>query len=742
MRAFATGVVVAIIATMLAAVGVRSTGLDGRYFANTNWRGTPRIRARDGRIDTALLDRRASEIGGPYSVDWTGFLVVTTPGDYEIATTSSDGSLVWIDGRLIVDNGGQHGPSQVVGRVILTRGPHPIKIRYSAPGNGRLLDVQWRPIDSTTTASATAAFEPIPPEQLWVSPPGAVMSRLRPWLPRIAQLLLAAWYVVFGWALMLIVPRIARAWWPDAEPLTPRGLRALLAIAAAIFIVGVWWGLPDFRGWAPDELTPVDVIEAQRQWFSGGWFSIYPPLHYIALAVWSLPFLGLDALGLISLDDLSTYSEMFIAGRVLSVLMALGLVGVTYAIARDIRGPRAGFWAVAVLLGVLPCAYYAKTANVDVPYVFWASLALACYVRVLRVNAARDFILFALTGTLAVCAKDQAYGFFVLPALYMAVMSLVGAIRRHRPQSGVPSVRVLCLMTVTAVAVFVTCQNLIFNLSGFREHLAFLAGPSSQNYRMVSRSIGGELQLLWTSLIQLGQALSWPLAILAAIAVARVLWRGPRELRWLLLPALSYYLTVIGVILYAYDRFFLGVLLILAIATGVSIADWTVANAPHAAIRRVVAAGIVIFAVSRAVSLDALMVRDARYCAEAWFDQHASAAPRIVAAGPPEYFPRQSVLHWMPIALDLTQLSEANADYVILNVLYATRETTGSRHEFYQRLEDGTAGYSRIASCRTTLPFSPLHFEGRFQGVYEDAFSNLGKVNPPIDIYVRRRDVK
>jgi len=39
-----------------------------------------------------------------YGVAWTGYLHIVVPGDYGFGTMSDDGSQVWIDGQLVVDN--------------------------------------------------------------------------------------------------------------------------------------------------------------------------------------------------------------------------------------------------------------------------------------------------------------------------------------------------------------------------------------------------------------------------------------------------------------------------------------------------------------------------------------------------------------------------------------------------------------------------------------------------------------
>src|SRR5262249_36835604 len=156
-----------------------------------------------------------------------------------------------------------------------------------------------------------------------------------------------------------------------ASAASTRSLRLLMIGAATLFIAGIWWGLPDYRGWAPDEVTPLDAILAGQHWFADGWATMYPPVHYVLLNLWTLPFLLFERPGLLARRDPPIYGLMFVAQRLLSVLMALATVGVVFGIGREVKSARVGLLAALVFTGTLPLIYYAKIANADLPYVFW-----------------------------------------------------------------------------------------------------------------------------------------------------------------------------------------------------------------------------------------------------------------------------------------------------------------------------------------------------------------------------------
>src|SRR5690349_1367405 len=83
------------------------------------------------------------------------------------------------------------------------------------------------------------------------------------------------------------------------------------------------------------------------------------------------------------------------AGRVLSLALSLGLLVLVYRCGRELGDAWAGVLAAALLALCVPFAYYAKMANLDVPYLFWFALSLLFFLRALRRAQPRDFALFA-----------------------------------------------------------------------------------------------------------------------------------------------------------------------------------------------------------------------------------------------------------------------------------------------------------------------------------------------------------
>ena len=84
---------------------------------------------------------------------WYGDIMIagtgTTPVPINFATTSDDGSMLYIDGNAVVDNNNFQGATQATGLVDLTPGLHAIDVEYYQGGGAATLDVQWDPTGGT-----------------------------------------------------------------------------------------------------------------------------------------------------------------------------------------------------------------------------------------------------------------------------------------------------------------------------------------------------------------------------------------------------------------------------------------------------------------------------------------------------------------------------------------------------------------------------------------------------------------
>jgi hypothetical protein len=130
-------------------------GLAARYYANTAFAGPPAEAGYDAVPSSVEMMRRWRGHPPPsFSAVWTGYLVVDAADLYSFATTSDDGSRLYVDDRLVVDNGGPHSPLTRSGAIQLSRGAHRIRLEYTQFGAGSELAWLW--------ARGAAALAPVP----------------------------------------------------------------------------------------------------------------------------------------------------------------------------------------------------------------------------------------------------------------------------------------------------------------------------------------------------------------------------------------------------------------------------------------------------------------------------------------------------------------------------------------------------------------------------------------------------
>jgi len=139
-------------------------GLLGLYRRGTGWEGEPEVIQLDPFIGPNDV------LPSPFSIEWLGKIYAPAGGPYAFGTTSDDGSYLYVDGVLVVDNGGHHGDVYQEGQIQLEEGFHDVRLLYFQEGGGRKIELYWTPAGG---AKAQVSQEQLFPEgaELRVPPP-------------------------------------------------------------------------------------------------------------------------------------------------------------------------------------------------------------------------------------------------------------------------------------------------------------------------------------------------------------------------------------------------------------------------------------------------------------------------------------------------------------------------------------------------------------------------------------------
>lgn len=101
---------------------------------------TPAATGATGRFDLSVRGSRADGFG----IRFSSCVTIPTAGTWTFATRSDDGSKLYLDDSLLVDNDGLHAPQDRSGSRLLAAGGHPIVVDYHEYGGGETLEVSWQ----------------------------------------------------------------------------------------------------------------------------------------------------------------------------------------------------------------------------------------------------------------------------------------------------------------------------------------------------------------------------------------------------------------------------------------------------------------------------------------------------------------------------------------------------------------------------------------------------------------------
>jgi alpha-L-rhamnosidase len=82
------------------------------------------------------------------------FIQIDKGGKYTFYLTSNDGSNLYVDGKLLIDNDSEHGAKEMSNSIQLSKGKHEIRVEYFQGGGGKVLSLSY--------SSEEISYQPLP----------------------------------------------------------------------------------------------------------------------------------------------------------------------------------------------------------------------------------------------------------------------------------------------------------------------------------------------------------------------------------------------------------------------------------------------------------------------------------------------------------------------------------------------------------------------------------------------------
>lgn len=522
-------------------------------------------------------------------------------------------------------------------------------------------------------------------------------------------------------------------------------LVSILVLSLGINICGIWWGLPSYSGWAADELIPLEVLKGIEKGFSNGWYYKYPPFHFYLLTLLYSPLLVLQHFHLVNLESLPTYTILFYIGRFLSIILGTFLLLIIYLCGLELYDKKSSLFAVLIAALSVPFIYYAKTINLEVPYLVWVMLSFLFYLRLLKYQNLKNYLWFSLTASIAVCTKDQAYAFYVLTTIFIIIQHY-RHLRQQNPNAtfleAITDEKIMLSLAV-GLGSFILVQNLIFNLGGFLKHVKLITAGGGSIRPRYEKSLWGQLQMLRQSLTHLRFSLGWPCYAIGLLGFVKVLFRSPKKYLFLalLVPLVSYYLFYICLVWYNNVRYLMPIALVLALLGGKFIGDFLNPTDKFFKAKSLVVTLLLIYTLAYGFSVNLLMLNDSRYYVEEWMQKNIDKNALIFNTAGEKYAPRLEGYRWTKTenpTLDI--LAQIAPDYIVVSSGYDIRrfEKNEPEYAFFDNLNK-EVGYQLVLQHQSQ-PLWNLFDRQELayrQGDRMYIYSNFDKINPEIKIYQR-----
>lgn len=524
----------------------------------------------------------------------------------------------------------------------------------------------------------------------------------------------------------------------------------ILVLGLSLYLPGLRWGLPATTSWSQDTIAGSRTLGAVDGW-PDRWRGRYPPLHYLILSTaYETVLSHWDRTGQRVADEQTgkftlrpphppKVGLLILMARCVSVGMAIATALGIWAAARLLThdDTAALLAAITFMIGAA-FTYFAHLGNVDIPSMCWFAWSVYFYARVLQSHKWYDCALLGLFGSLAISTKDAVAGMY--PGMAVVLLAVeIGRLTRDRP----PSRAVVSalfqpkwLIGLLAFALPYLILNVVFvDPDPYLTRMKYWMGITPDTIHSLQHRYPDQLRLLLATIWYTAGAVGWPMLLAMFASVIYVFRRHRRIALSLLIPAVGYYLVVIAQIDFVYSRFLFAPLAVVCVLVGLAGADLIRRRAAPTFVRFGIPCIILLLSLGYTAAIDAEMVTDSRYQAEAWFRDHVTPPSSVGAFSKPQYLPRFSDLDYATYSVVMARESfdQPQPEYLILTS-YNYEDFDDEQKACVRDLLAGRLGYHAVQN-----------FRGRYLGTGSSWLSlagwgapTPGKISPTVTILERR----
>lgn len=550
---------------------------------------------------------------------------------------------------------------------------------------------------------------------------------------------------------------------------------SVFLVGLLLYVPGFWWGAPHAtapnltHSWGVDDESPLGPLAELHNIYEPkpdrnlGYplmFSLMLGGAYAPYIAWLLVTHQLTEISSVYpfglVDPVGALKNLTLIAHFVTVVMAAGIGWAAFHIGRITWNVPTGILSALFTLLSFPMVYYSRSANVDVPMLFFAALGLLVYADALAHSFSKKHIIWlGIFAGFSLATKESALGLFLVVPLILWWQERSSKTPLDLEHS-VPFWKKSFIGAMAFTGAFGIGSGLFIEPSRFFAHLNFTFGKINQAAHGLSAvaqtypfTMEGHLSFLNVMAQYPFDMVTVPGVFLGFLGLVLLAIHERKKLL-LVLPGISYVLFMFLAARSAQMRYLLPAVFVFSFCMARAVTFiWETGHPLNKAILALGVTIIGVLSLFRGVELTYEMIFDSRYAAGTWLAKTTEPGDRLEYFGTPEKLPplnpnvqaRVTVQHpgmhfsppigWKAVVSITEGWRERRPKFILIIPDLTSKGSSVHNHtlppEVFQLLLSGKLGYRLETTIQTPKLFPWLSMPRL----------DYPTVNPPIRIFVR-----